>query len=230
MGEMGFGKRTGIDIHEESTALMPDRGWKRARFNEPWYQGETLSVGIGQSFWTVTPLQLATSTNIIATEGRRITPRLLRATEHQGTFTLVEPIENLPIELTNPQHWHTIKKSMARTITHIRGTARTAFLNSTYTSAGKTGTAQVVALSDETDERPDIEDVAERFRDNATYIGFAPAENPEIVVALAIENVGGGGRNAAPVSRAIMDYYFADEQTKQEILATIRSEREHADN
>ncbi|MCH8492245.1 MAG: penicillin-binding protein 2 [Idiomarina sp.] len=230
MGEMGFGKRTGIDIHEESTALMPDRGWKRARFNEPWYQGETLSVGIGQSFWTVTPLQLATSTNIIATEGRRFTPRLLRGTEHQGTFTLVEPIEDLPIELSNPQHWQTIKKSMTRTITHIRGTARTAFLNSTYTSAGKTGTAQVVALSDETDERPDVEDVAERFRDNATYIGFAPAENPEIVVALAIENVGGGGRNAAPVSRAIMDYYFADEQTKREILATIRSEREHADN
>ncbi|MFU8784784.1 penicillin-binding protein 2 [Aliidiomarina sp.] len=230
MGEMGFGKRTGIDIHEESTALMPDRGWKRARFNEPWYQGETLSVGIGQSFWTVTPLQLATSTNIIATKGRRLTPRLIRGTEQQGIFTLVEPIEDLPIELSNPQHWQTIKNSMARTITNIRGTARTAFLNSTYTSAGKTGTAQVVALSDETDERPDIEDVAERFRDNATYIGFAPAENPEIVIALAIENVGGGGRNAAPVSRAIMDYYFAGEQTKQEILATIRSEREHADN
>lgn len=230
MGEMGFGKRTGIDIHEESTALMPDRGWKRARFNEPWYQGETLSVGIGQSFWTVTPLQLATSTNIIATKGRRLTPRLIRGTEQQGTFTLVEPIEDLPIELSNPQHWQTITRSMERTITHVRGTARTAFLNSTYTAAGKTGTAQVVALSDETDERPDIEDVAERFRDNATYIGFAPAENPEIVVALAIENVGGGGRNAAPVSRALMDYYFADEQTKREILATIRSEREHADN
>lgn len=119
---------------------------------------------------------------------------------------------------------------MERSITHIRGTAHTAFLKSTYTAAGKTGTAQVVALSDETDERPDIEDVAERFRDNATYIGFAPAENPAIVVALAIENVGGGGSNAAPVSRALMDYYFANEQTKQKILATIKSEREHADN
>lgn len=230
MGEMGFGKRTGIDIHEESTALMPDRGWKRARFNEPWYQGETLSVGIGQSFWTVTPLQLATSTNVIATGGRRLTPRLLRGTEHEGTFTQVEPIEDLPIELSNPEHWQTIKKSMERTITHVHGTARAAFLNSTYTTAGKTGTAQVVSLSDDTDERSDIEDVAERFRDNATYIGFAPAENPQIVVALAIENVGGGGRNAAPVSRAIMDYYFADKQEKQEILAIIRSERANADN
>ncbi|EGN76386.1 penicillin-binding protein 2 [Idiomarina sp. A28L] len=230
MGEMGFGKRTGIDISEESTALMPDRGWKRARYNEPWYHGETLSIGIGQSFWTVTPLQLATSTSIIATEGRRLQPRLLRGIGEQNAIELTDIIENPPLVLSDPAHWQTIKKAMQATITDARGTARLAFVNAPYTAAGKTGTAQVVALSDETDERPDIEDVAERFRDNATYIGYAPAEYPEIVVAIALENVGGGGRNAAPVSRALMDYYFANDEEKAAILQAIEDEEADANN
>ncbi|RUO21201.1 penicillin-binding protein 2 [Aliidiomarina iranensis] len=230
MSEMGFGERTGIDITEESTALMPDRGWKRARYNEPWYQGETLSVGIGQSFWTVTPLQLATSTSIIATEGRRLQPRLLHGIGEQNAIEYSEIIEKPPLVISDSAHWQTIKNAMRATITDVRGTARMAFINAPYTAAGKTGTAQVVALSDETDERPETEDVIERFRDNATYVGYAPAEYPEIVVAIAIENVGGGGRNAAPVSRALMDYYFADDAGRTAILQAIADEEVDANN
>lgn len=220
MRRMGFGERTGIDIAEESPALMPDRGWKRARFNEPWYQGETLSVGIGQSFWTVTPLQLATSTSVLVTDGRRIQPSLLHAVGDGEQRTVREIIEQEPIVLNNRQAWQTIRRGMEMTHTDQQGTARNAFRGATYTSGGKTGTAQVAALSDETNERPDIEDVAEHLRDNATYIGYAPADKPEIVIAMAIENVGGGGRNAAPIARALMDYYFADEENRQIQLAT----------
>ncbi|WP_194756009.1 penicillin-binding protein 2 [Aliidiomarina indica] len=230
MGEFGFGQRTGIDILEENTAIMPDRGWKRARFNEPWYAGETLSVGIGQSFWTVTPLQLAYSTAILATRGERHTPRLLRATGDRHDPIYVEPYGLPPLKDVATKHWDTIHKGMEEVITSRQGTAWTAFRGATYTAAGKTGTAQVVRIEDDTIERPDIQDVEERFRDNATYIGYAPADKPEIVVALAIENVGGGGRNAAPVARAIMDYYFADPQQRQLKLLEIQQRRTHADD
>lgn len=230
MEEMGFGQRTGIDIIEESAALMPNRGWKRARFNEPWYQGETLSIGIGQSYWTVTPLQLASSTNIIATSGRRLVPRLLRGVQLDGEIEWQNTIEDLPLQLNDDSHWQTIQDAMVATHTELRGTARAAFVRAPYTSAGKTGTAQVVAIADDVIDRPDVSDVAEQFRDNATYVGFAPAENAEIVVALAIENVGGGGRNAAPVARALFDYYFADAAGRAAILAAIEEENSNANH
>lgn len=230
MREFGFGQRTGIDIREESSALMPDRGWKRARFNEPWFAGETLSVGIGQSFWTVTPLQLAYSTVILATHGQRPKPRLLRGTGERTEPELVAPIFLSPLEEVATHHWDTIRRGMEEAITSRQGTAWTAFRGVGYSTGGKTGTAQVVRIGDDVEERPDVEDVEERFRDNATYIGYAPADRPEIVVALAIENVGGGGRNAAPVARALMDFYFADETARQMKLQTIRTREAYANN
>lgn len=230
MREFGFGQQTGIDIREESAAIMPDRGWKRARFNEPWYAGETLSVGIGQSFWTVTPIQLAYSTAILATNGNRPQPRLLRGTGERLAPELIEPYHLPPIENVADRHWMTIRKGMEEVITSRQGTAWTAYRGATYTTGGKTGTAQVVRIGDDVQQRPDVEEVEERFRDNATYIGYAPADKPEIVVALAIENVGGGGRNAAPVARAVMDFYFADEATRQLKLQEIRAREAYAND
>ncbi|MCC5855893.1 MAG: penicillin-binding protein 2 [Idiomarina sp.] len=208
MSEIGFGRRTGLDIREENAALLPSRDWKRGRFGEPWYAGETLSVGIGQSYWTVTPIQMATTTQVLATQGRRIEPRLLKATESAEGLIYNAPREHPPIMIENTEHWQTVKQAMANTVSTLQGTAHTAFRGAPYLAAGKTGTAQVARIADDIEERPDIEDVAERLRDNATYIGYAPTTRPEIVVAIAIENVGGGGRNAAPVARALMDHYF----------------------
>lgn len=209
MHQVGFGNRTGIDIREENSALMPTRGWKQARFGEPWFAGETLSVGIGQSYWTVTPLQLATTTQVLANRGHRAVPRFLRATEGNGTLQLQAPSYEQPIVLSNESYWDTIQLAMENVTSSIRGTAFRAFNDADYTTAGKTGTAQVVQLSNEDDaDRPEFEDIAERLRDNATYIGYAPAEVPEVVIAIAIENVGGGGSNAAPIARDVLDYYF----------------------
>ncbi|CUS48755.1 MAG: penicillin-binding protein 2 [Idiomarinaceae bacterium HL-53] len=209
MYQVGFGRRTGIDIREENTALMPTRGWKQARLNEGWFAGETLSVGIGQSYWTVTPLQLATTTQVLARRGERAVPRILRASEADDRITMNEPQFEPPILIGEPEHWDTVQQAMVNVTSTLHGTAYLAFRNASYTTAGKTGTAQVVRLSDEEDaERPETEDVEERFRDNATYIGYAPATQPEIVISIAIENVGGGGSNAAPIARKVLDYYF----------------------
>lgn len=236
MTDLGFGERTGIDIHEENEALMPSRGWKRAALNEPWYTGETLSVGIGQSFWTVTPLQLATATNILVTEGRRLEPRLLRATRYGETITYQQPFEKPPLQVRSNEYFHAIMDGMERVISRPDGTAHAAFLNAPYRAAGKTGTAQVISRA-EIEEEPEVRivdgeqvpiEVDERLRDNATYIGYAPADDPQITLAIAIENVGGGGRNAAPIARRIFDFYF-DYQNNVELAEAGQAESSDAD-
>jgi len=208
MYDAGFGQVTGLDIHEESTAVMPSRDWKYARFGEPWYQGETLSVGIGQSFWTATPVQLATTTAYLVNRGEQVIPRLLKGSGEPDHLAPSEPVLLRNRELFKEEHWQPVMEAMADTVRSTQGTAYSSFRGANYTSGGKTGTAQVVAIADDVIERPDVEDVVEEQRANAVYIGFAPLEDPEVVVAIAIENVGGGGRNAAPVARAMFDYYF----------------------
>src|SRR5690554_6003590 len=106
----GFGERTGIDIAEESAAVMPSRGWKRARFNQPWYAGETVSIGIGQSYWTTTPIQLAVGTAVIVNKGERPVPRFLQAIQ-EGEIKLPAVVESRePLVLKNPKHWDVVKK------------------------------------------------------------------------------------------------------------------------
>ncbi len=210
MVRYGFGERTGIDIAEESAAIMPSRGWKRARFNQPWYAGETVSVGIGQSFWTSTPLQLAVATAVVVNRGERPVPRLLKAIT-DGDITIPAVVEHRePVVLKNPNHWDVALDGMEKVITATRGTARRAFEGASYRSGGKTGTAQVRSIAQ--GERYNAEEIAERYRDNAMYVGYAPVEAPEIMVVIAVENAGGGGRIAAPMARELFDFYFSSQE------------------
>ncbi|TMM46907.1 penicillin-binding protein 2 [Colwellia ponticola] len=219
MYQFGFGDYTGIDIHEESKGIMPSIAWKRARYNKPWYTGETLSVGIGQSYWTVTPLQLAQALTTLVNHGERKVPHLLKAnselviesngnTYHQITPTSYEP--RPPLTLKKDKHWDVVLKAMHNTVQKVGATAYTPFKGVTYDASGKTGSAQVAGIKQ--DEKYDAESRTENERDNAMFIAFAPFDKPEIVVAVAIENVakGGGATNAAPVAKQIMDQYFGD--------------------
>lgn len=227
MEKFGFGEYTGIDIHEESRAILPSIEWKRARYNKPWYTGETLSVGIGQSYWTVTPLQLAQATSILVNKGHIKVPHLLKATREQviqknptdslaqtnnlmpKTVTQnVDIDEKPPIILEQDRYWNLVLDALHNTVQKPGATAHLAFKGSQYDAAGKTGSAQVASIKQ--DEKYDAETTQENKRDNAMFIAFAPYESPEIVVAVAIENVakGGGGTNAAPVAREIMDEFF----------------------
>lgn len=203
IAKFGFGEYTGVDIREEKAGILPSRGWKKAHHNQSWYTGDTISIGIGQGYWTTTPLQLAHATGIIARKGENYTPRLRRSPLLGETLSDVAE-ERPPVVLKNPANWDIIQKAME--ITVAEGSARTPFKGASYISAGKTGTAQVKSIAQ--DEKYDESKTAERHRDNAMYVGYAPADNPEIVVVVALENAGGGGKNAAPVAREIMDYYF----------------------
>jgi len=217
MERFGFGDYTGIDIHEESKAIMPSVAWKRARYNQPWYTGETLSVGIGQSYWTVTPLQLTQAVTTLVNHGERKVPHLLKATkertqnaegQYQESLAQVIYEEQAPLVLKNKENWDLVLKAMHRTVQRSDATGHAAFKGTRYDAAGKTGSAQVARIKQ--DEKYDAETTQENKRDNAMFIAFAPFEHPEIVVAVAIENVakGGGGTNAGPVARQIMDQYF----------------------
>ncbi len=230
MEKFGFGDYTGIDIHEESRGILPSVQWKRRRFNQPWYTGETVSIGIGQSFWSVTPLQLAQATSILVNKGEIKIPHLLKATTQslppikQGNETMVEQAihqeinyENkAPIKLTNDKYWDIILSAMHDTVQKPSATGHFAFKGTHYDAAGKTGSAQVASVAQ--DEKYDASKIKERKRDNAMFIAFAPYNNPEIVVAVAIENVakGGGGTNAGPVARQIMDQYFGHRFDKKQ--------------
>nr|WP_136252489.1 penicillin-binding protein 2 [Ningiella ruwaisensis] len=206
MSDFGFGQFTGVDLYEESDAILPSRGWKRARFNEAWYIGDTISVGIGQGYWNATPLQLANSLNILVNKGRRLVPRLLQGYMVEGEVDLLPTEELPPIAMKNEENWNLVLDSLYGTVNREHGTARTAFLNTEYISAGKTGTAQLFTVAQ--DEEYDEDEISEYLRDNAMYIGYAPYDNPEISIAVTIENAGGGGSNAAPLAREVMDFYF----------------------
>ena len=216
MERFGFGDYTGIDIHEESSAIMPSVEWKRARYNKSWYTGETLSVGIGQSYWTVTPLQLTQALTTLVNHGKRKVPHLLKSTKEPSRDPNVEEEviyeEQPPLVLKNDKHWDLILNAMHRTVQEVGATAHTPFKGAKYDASGKTGSAQVARIKQ--DEKYDAKTTQENQRDNAMFIAFAPYNAPEIVVSVAIENVskGGGGTNAGPVARQIMDQYFGNRE------------------
>ncbi|WP_143870089.1 penicillin-binding protein 2 [Catenovulum sediminis] len=206
MTRFGFGELTGIDIHEETSATMPSRDWKYGRFRQPWYAGDTVSIGIGQGYWTATPLQLATATSVLGNEGQYYEPKLLKATRTQTGELPIPAQDRRPVEIENERNWQIIKTAMQGVVEKPTGSGFAAFKGVNYEAAGKTGTAQVIAIAQ--DEEYDAEAIEEKYRDNALYVGFAPVAEPRISVAVIIENAGGGGKNAAPVARAMMDYYF----------------------
>jgi penicillin-binding protein 2 len=214
----GFGRRTGIDLMEESGANMPSRGWKRARFNEPWYIGDTIPVGIGQSYWNATPLQLAQSLNFLINKGQRHTPRLIKGYMVEGAVNKL-PIEiQSPIPIVDEHNWDIVLDALYGTVNRDHGTAHTAFRNTDYISAGKTGTAQLFSVAQ--DAEYEEENVSARLKDNAMYIGYAPFVDPEISISVVIENAGGGSSNAAPAARIVMDYYFSEIKPKGIALKT----------
>ncbi|GAB2654890.1 penicillin-binding protein 2 [Vibrio panuliri] len=208
----GFGDYTGIDIHEESKANMPTRDWKMARHRTPWYQGDTIPVGIGQGYWTATPMQIAKATSVVVNRGKVIAPHLLRATIENGaefnTNSMAEIVTYPPITGVKDRYWDIAEEGM-RLVNHGRkGTARRAFAKTPYMSAGKSGTAQVFGLGE--NEEYNADEIAEHLRDHALFTGFAPIDDPQLIVTVVLENAGGGSSNGAPVVRKVFDHVLVE--------------------
>ncbi|MCC7487440.1 MAG: penicillin-binding protein 2 [Burkholderiales bacterium] len=205
MALFGFGSRTGIDMTGEAAGVLPSQQWKMKRFRQKWYAGETISIGIGQGYNAYTPLQLAAAVATLAGGGVVFRPHIVDAIEDIRTRerNAVEPNPLRRLDL-DPAHIAVVKEAMVGV--NKEGTGARAFAGAGYTSGGKTGTAQVVGLKP--GEKYVEHRVQERHRDHALFIAYAPAEAPRIALAVLVENSGFGSRYAAPIARAVLDYWL----------------------
>ena len=205
IGQFGFGQKTGIDIEGEVAGLLPSQEWKQRRFQQKWFVGDTISVGIGQGYNLSTPLQLAFATAILANDGRVFRPHVVKQIQDSQTdaMTIIEPQPRAEIPLST-ENVRRVRDAMID-VTRPGGTAAWAGMNAKYLFAGKTGTAQVIGLKG---QKYDESKINERHRDHALFIAYAPADDPKIALAILVENGGHGSSTAAPIARQVLDYYL----------------------
>ncbi|SHI54659.1 peptidoglycan glycosyltransferase [Malonomonas rubra DSM 5091] len=215
--EFGLGAPVGYPLPGEKRGIMPSREWKRARYNLPWYAGETVNASIGQGFVLSTPLQLAVMTAALANGGKVLKPQLIdRIEDWQGNLLMETGIDIVRQISYSASAWREIRRGMVAVVNELRGTGQVAKLEQVVV-AGKTGTSQVVRRkSDEEEEEDDNGDVPYRFRPHALFVSYAPAEDPQIAVAVVVEHGQHGGSAAGPIAKTIMERYFADPQTETE--------------
>jgi penicillin-binding protein 2 len=203
----GFGQITGIDLEGEMRGVLPSTAWKARSYRKPeqqrWYAGETISLGIGQGYNSFTILQMAQAITTLAGGGERHRPHLVRevvdVVSGNKTAIAAEKVEPVPIK---PEHMAVIRHALIGVT--LEGTSAASFRGAPYQSAGKTGTAQVVALKE--NEKYNAAKIAEHLRDHALYVAFAPADAPTIALAMVVENGGFGAQSAAPIARRVFDY------------------------
>lgn len=194
-----FGRKTGIDMHNERSGLLADEAWKKNKFNKPWYGGETAITAIGQGFTQVTPLQLAYATALIANPKLDQKPHLLLYSEKKALYK-----NNQPPPPVNEKNIKLIQDAMTD-VTQDGGTAAFLGKDIAYKIAAKTGTAQVFSLKG---QEYDEENLPEHLKDHALFIAYAPAEQPKIALAVIVENGGHGGSTAGPIAKQVFDYYI----------------------
>jgi penicillin-binding protein 2 len=215
MKPLGFGQLTGIDLIGESRGVLPSTDWKIRTFKKPeqqkWFEGETISLGIGQGYNNFTILQLAHATANVANQGVVMKPHLVKSIENPIT-------REKKITVAHESYKIDLKKENIDVITSAMvdvnrfGTSAAAFKGASYNAAGKTGTAQVYSLNSKTYNHGAT---PEMLRDHALYIVFAPAENPKIAIAMVVENAGFGAAHAAPIARRALDYYLEGRWPKE---------------
>ncbi|MEO0028057.1 MAG: Stage sporulation protein [Pseudomonadota bacterium] len=209
MKPLGFGQITGIDLPGELRGVLPSTQWKKNAYKKPeqqkWYGGETISLGIGQGYNAFTMLQLATATATLANGGMQLKPRLVAATQDpiQRVDRSIE--SSAPVNLGfKPENVAVIRQGLIGVARD--GTSARVFAGTPYQSAGKTGTAQAVTIGQK--DKYNASKLEEHQRDHALYMAFAPAENPQIALAMVVENAGFGAAQAAPIARRVFDYWL----------------------
>jgi len=223
MAKFGFGNNFAVDIAYARTGVLPSREWKMASRGEPWYPGDTINSSIGQGYMWATPLQLATAASIIANEGKVVPPRMLKAVDGE----LFEPLIENPmpdVMVNDSDYWRYIENAMTMVVhrpfsDQFRdyGTAYESIAMAdremSYKMAGKSGSAQVVGISQDILSSSDIM-VSDLNKDHGLFISFAPAQNsqiaPQIAVAVFVENGEHGSSVAGPIAKQVIDTYLLD--------------------
>ena len=226
MKPLGFGQLTGIDIYGEVRGVLPSQDWKRRSYKRPeqqrWYGGETISLGIGQGYNTFTMLQLAQATATLATGGVQHAPHLVIATQDNVTRAFSAAERPAPTVLGyKSEHVAAVRRGLVGVTQE--GTSARVFAGAPYVSAGKTGTAQAVTIGQR--DRYDASKLAEHQRDHSLYMAYAPAEAPQVALAVVVENSGFGAAHAAPIARRVFDYLPLGHYPSEEDLAAVQQGR-----
>ena len=213
LAKFGFGQVTIADQPEATKAVLPTKQWKRINRNASWFPGDSLNLGIGQGFLSATPTQIASMTMVLANKGQWHQVRMIKAINGQAVTKVSDigrndPKQPIDIKLKRNSDWDGVHNAMIDVMHGAKGTGRRSGANSSYKMAGKTGTAQVLGIKQ--DSTYDADKIAERFRDHGLYIGWAPVNNPKIAIAVIIENGGGGSSAAAPLARKLFDLYVLE--------------------
>jgi penicillin-binding protein 2 len=213
LSKFGFGKNTSLDVANALPALLPTKDWKRQHRGLSWYAGDTLNLALGQGFMLATPLQLATATSVFAAKGKWNRSKLVRYIDGDELKEETKPADIL---IKNPNDWDRMGRAMEDVVKHYKGTARVLSKNLSYRFAAKTGTAQVVGIKQ--NELYDSEALAERQRDHALFVSYAPAEAPEIAIASVVENGESAGSTAGPIAKLVTDHYLKSLTISNELL------------
>ena len=216
MHRYGFGEKTGIDLVGENDGVVPSIEYKRSVSTEPWYPGETVIAGIGQGSWIATALQLVRATAAIANGGTLHPLRLAEARRvgYRGEWTPL-PAEPAPRITDNPDHLRAVHEGMVATVNGPRGTARAIGVGAPYLIAGKTGTAQ--RSSRRGNVSADPRSLPYHLRHTALFVGYAPADDPRIAIAVVVEHGGYGGSSAAPIARKVFDAWLLGKMPEPEV-------------
>ena len=205
--KFNLGEKTKLDLGNEKKGVVPNQEWKRNNFkskeNQNWYLGETVIAGIGQGYMLATPMQLAYATSVIANRGFAFKPHILKQINlkdsDEALITQSERIDH--VMNIDDKYWDIVFDGMNAVVNEQRGTAYGVFPENSDI-AGKTGTSQVFSM-----DKRSGDDVPEELRDHGLFIGFAPINNPEIVIAVLVENGGGGRVAAAPVAEKMFSKF-----------------------
>ncbi|NLQ16094.1 penicillin-binding protein 2 [Marinomonas sp. M1K-6] len=207
LSRFGFGQSTLLDLHGESHGILPSSEWKKAKYKEPWYSGDSVNVGIGQGFMVATPIQIASATSALASRGRYFHPRMTNTVGDVPAKFESGPGDRDDIILKDQRNWEKIVEAMRKVITDPLGTGRR-LRGGDYSIAGKTGTAQVFSLQE--DQEYDAESLVKRLHDHALFIGFAPTEAPKISMFAIFEH-GGSSSKPADLTKKLFDAYLYDD-------------------
>jgi penicillin-binding protein 2 len=222
----GLGERSGASLDDEKGGLVPDSEWKRKRYRQPWYPGETISIGIGQGYLTVTPLQLANMMAAVANGGILYRPRIVDKIESvDGTIAREygpEKIRTIDVKSATLERVRSALADVVKAPGGTGGAARSSIVD----IAGKTGTAQVLEMKG---GYVKTEQLAYFNRDHAWFVSYAPAQNPKIAVTVLIEHGGHGGDAAAPLAKKVIEKYMEletqpPEQRQVRVQGEIRAD------
>lgn len=195
--KFGLNQLLGIDVPDEKPGLIPTHAWKENRFKEPWYRGETLSIGIGQGYTLTTPLQLAVMTARLANGGYAVKPHLFDPPLSREVYEKID---------VDPKNLELIKQAMSDVVNRGGTAARSRILDPDMAMAGKTGTAQVrrITMADRRAGRASNKNLPWHLRDHGLFVGYAPVDKPQYAISVVVEHGGGGSSAAAPIAKDVM--------------------------